>query len=174
VNGRVVGIAERERVMLTDTVIDRVNGRVVGIAERERVMLTDTVIDRVNGRVVGMAERERVRLTDTVTDRVNGRVVAMAVREKVTVADGVIQDIVGVTVVDRVNCKVGAAVCVTDSVWLRLDVVVAAKEVVEDMVNNCAKIWNDHVGVRLVVGVFVIMAEVGAAEDVIVRIVVGV
>ena len=156
-------MAERERVIE----VDRVNGRVVGMAERERVRLTDTVTDRVNGRVVAMAVRERVRLTDTVTDRVNGRVVAIAVREKVTVADGV-------TVVDRVNCKVGAAVCVTDIVWLRLDVVVTAKEVVEDMVNNGAKIWNDHVGVRLVVGVFVTTAEVGAAEDVIVRVVVGV
>ena len=60
VKGLVVGIADIDRVLVTDTVrdpdtvIDLVNGLVVGIA----VLDPDTVIDLVNGLVVGIADLE--------------------------------------------------------------------------------------------------------------------
>ena len=97
VNGWVVGIADRlrvmvtERVRLSDIVLDTVTVLVIvgnpdagtvyradGLLVTERVSVTETVglIDRVNGWVVGIADglrvmvTERVRLSDMVLDTV--------------------------------------------------------------------------------------------------------
>jgi hypothetical protein len=117
VKGRVVGIGERERVsvtdrvieidlvLLTDTVPERVPTFVVGIGERvndligdgdresDFVLVTESVGVLVTACVVASGEGEplilRVRetVTEVVTDRVKGKLVAATVRVSVTVTD---------------------------------------------------------------------------------------
>ena len=192
VNGRVVGIGERERVLdglrvretdrvlVTETVPDfvarlegrtvmtadreRVNGRVVGIAVRERVTVTDRVIEtdrvlvtevvldfvvKLEARTVLAPERVtemlRVRetVTDTVTDRVDARVVGIGERDRVSVTDRVTEtDLVLLTdtvpervlmfvvgIGERVNDLIGDRVRETD--------LVLVKETVTDCVALC-------------------------------------
>jgi len=120
VRGEGVLVTERERVLDTVGLTDRVNGRVVGIADlltvrdTERVIVTDTVLDTVTdtervgnidpamvvrGEGVLVTERERVLDTVGLTDRVNGRVVGTAdlllviLPERVIVTDTVLDTV---------------------------------------------------------------------------------
>jgi len=156
VKGRLVAIGERERVIVTDRVM-----------ERDLVLVTDTVPDRVaklegrivtaadgervKGRVVGMPVRDRVTVTDrvmerdlvlvtdTVTDRVKGRVVGMPVRDRVTVTERVMEtDLVLVkdTVPDFVAKLEERTVLAADGERVRERDLVLVKDTVTDRVKG--------------------------------------
>jgi len=138
VKGRVVGMPVRERVTVTERVI-----------ERDFVLVNDTLPDfvgRLEERTVLAAEGERVRETDlvlvkdTVTDRVKGRVVGMPVRERVTVTERVMETdlvLVNDTFPDRVATRVVGIpelVTVLDGLRVRETDLVLVNDTVTDSV----------------------------------------
>jgi hypothetical protein len=141
VNGRVVGIGERDRVLDTDRVIEtdrvlvtetvpdfvvKLEARTVLAPERVTEMLrvretvTDTVTDRVDARVVGIGERDRVSVTDRVTE-------TDLVLLTDTVPERVLMFVVGIG--ERVNDLIGDGVRESDFVLV--------KETVTDCVALC-------------------------------------
>jgi hypothetical protein len=145
VRGEGVTETERERVLDTVGLTDRVNGRVVGIADRLTVIEPDRVgniepATVVRGEGVLVTERDCVLDTVGLTDRVNGRVVGRADLLLVIVTERVIlPDTLRVTVTEteRVANIDPRTIWRAEGVTVRERVRVTDTVGVRDRVNGC-------------------------------------